>query len=304
MRSGKSLPADVAFVQSPLGLVLAGVLAEGSASHRSIAGYLMRNPMRGTALKIGEMAEGCRVSTATISRFAREIGFANYGALRSALAETLHSAMQPVEKLRSTIERRKDSMSPGDESMEYAKANLVTTHNAQSQPVMDQVVQKIIRARTVYVLGFGMSSCLAAMLVLHLQPFCQHVVEVAGAGGTEIAAGHLANIGRGDVLVVMSFPRYARDVMRLAQFARNRKACVVSITDSPAAPMVELSDHVLYASVDHVVLPSSSVATIAVIEALVMSLMVSNKANVKKAARLSEAIDAYMVAASGRRVNV
>jgi DNA-binding MurR/RpiR family transcriptional regulator len=295
MTSGDSVTADVAFVQSALGRVLAGVLAEGSASHRSIATYLMRNPVRGTALKIGEMADGCQVSTATISRFARDIGFASYGAMRSALAETLHSAMQPVEKLRSSIARRKGALSAGEASMEYARANLATTHGGLTQQALDDVARKISGARTVYVLGLGMSSCFASMLALHLQPFCQHVVDMAGPGGNEIAAGHLVHIGRDDVLLAFSFPRYAADVMRLAQFARSHKAGVVAITDTPTAPMVALSDHVLYASAAHGVLPSSGVATVAVIEALVVSLMVSNKANVKKAARLSDVIAGYMV---------
>lgn len=297
MTSGKALAADVAFVESALGQVLAAVRARGSASHRSIAEYLMRNPMRGTALKIEEMAEGCKVSTATISRFARDIGFASYGAMRSALAETMHTAMQPVEKLRSSIVRRKGTTTTGDACMESARVNLAATRGALSQQELDVVARKITRARTVYVLGLGMSSTYAAMLTLHLQPFCQHVVEMAGAGGTEIAAGHLVHIGRGDVLLAFSFPRYAKDVMRLAQFARNRHATVVAITDTPSAPMAELAEHVLYASSAHMVLPSSGVAAVAMIEALVVSLMVSNKANVKKASRLSEAISDYMVRA-------
>ena len=287
--------ANIAFVQSALGDVLAGVLAKGSASHRSIADYLMRNPMRVTALKIDEMAEACGVSTATISRFARDIGFSTYASMRSAVAETLHSAMQPVDKLRHTIEHRVDMVSPGDESMEYRQVNIQATRNPLSQAELDQVVRKVSEARTVYVLGFGISSCLAGMLMLHLQPFCAHVVEVAGPGGTEVAAGHLVHVGAEDVLIVFSFPRYALDVIRLAQYARSHGACVVSITDSPAAPMAELSDHVLYASSGHAVLPSSATAAVAVIEALVMSLMVSNKDNVKKAARLSEAIATYMI---------
>jgi len=290
-----AVSADVAFVQSALGKVLAGVRAEGSASHRSIADYLMRNPMRGTALKIEEMAEGCKVSTATISRFARDIGFSSYGAMRSALAETLHTAMQPVEKLRSSIARRKATQSPGEASMEYAKANLASAHEVLASKVMETVAQKISKARTVYVLGLGMSSSLASMLALHLQPFCRNVVEMAGSGGTEIAAGHLVHVGRGDLLLVMSFPRYTSDAIRLAEFARGRKATVVAITDAPTAPMVPLADHVLYASAAHGVLPSSAVAAVAVIEALVVSLMVSNKANVRKAARLSEVIEEYTV---------
>ena len=298
-RSGskaRASSADVAFAQSPLGHVLSGVLAEGSASNRSIADFVLRNPMRVTALKIDEMAEGCQVSTATISRFARDIGFANYGAMRSAVAETLHSEMQPVDKLRHTIENRKGSVWPGDQSMEYALANISATRNAQSQTEMDQVVAKLSKARTVYVLGFGLSSYLAGLLSLHLQPFCPHVVEVAGQGGTEVAAGHLATVGPNDLLVVISFPRYALDVIRLAKFARDHGACVISITDAPASPLVEVSEHVLYANSGHAVLPSSATAAVAVIEALAVSLMVSNKDNVAKAARLTEAISAYLYA--------
>lgn len=295
MTSGKSVRADVAFVQSALGQVLFAVRAEGSASHRSIADYLMRNPMRGTALKIEEMAEGCHVSTATISRFARDIGFASYGAMRSALAETLHSALQPVEKLRSSMARRRGAVSPGEASIEYARDNLATTQGGLSQPALDEVARKIRKAQTVYVLGLGLSSSFASLLALHLQPYCKHVVEMAGTGGNETAAGRLVHIDRSDVLVTLSFPRYASDTMRLAQFARNHKATVVAITDVPSAPMVPLADHVLYASSAHGVLAGSYVAAVAVIEALVATLMVSNKSNVKKAARLSEVIAEYVI---------
>ena len=290
----RSSSAGVAFAQSSLGHVLSGVLAQGSASNRSIANYLLRNPMRVAALKIDEMAEGCQVSTATISRFARDIGFANYAAMRSAVAETLHSEMQPVDKLRHSIENREGSMWPGGESVEYALANIGAARNALSQADMDQVVQKLGAARTVYVLGFGLSYYLAGLLSLHLQPFCHRVVEVAAAGGTEVAAGHLATIGAEDVLVVISFPRYALDVVRLAQYARDHQACVIALTDAPASPLVEMSQHVLYANSTHPVLPSSSTAAVAIIEALAVSLMVSNKDNVEKAARLTEAISAYL----------
>jgi DNA-binding MurR/RpiR family transcriptional regulator len=144
------------------------------------------------------------------------------------------------------------------------------------------------------VLGFGLSSQLAGMLSLHLQPFCPQVIEVAGQGGTEVAAGHLANITSQDVLVVISFPRYSNDVIRLAQFAAQRDACVVSITDSPASALAKVANHVLYAQSTHPVLPSSATAAMAVIEALVVSLMVSNKDNVAKAARLTDAISTWL----------
>lgn len=289
-----SASPDIGFAESSLGQTLLRVLAEGSASNRAIADYLLRNQMRVTALGIEELAEACEVSTATISRFARDLGFKNYAAMRGAVAETLQSLLQPVEKLRTTIARRRAAASPALESLSYAEAAITATSQALAGAGIDRIGALLTRARTVYVMGFGLSTFLAGALAMHLQPFCRHVVEVAGSGGTEVAASHLANIGSKDVLVVISLPRYTLAAVPLTRFARDSGATIVSITDSPASPLAELGHHVLYAHSAHPVLPSSSSAALAVIEALAVSLMTSNKANVAKAERHTEAIAAYL----------
>lgn len=288
----KSAP-DIGFAESSLGQKLLRVLNEGSASHRTLADYLLRNQVRFTALGIEELAVASEVSTATISRFARDLGFKNYAAMRSAVAETLQSMLQPVEKLRSSIARR--AASPALESLGYAEAAITATSRALAGANLDHIGAGLMRARTVYVMGFGLSNFLAGALAMHLQPFCRHVVEVAAAGGTEVAASMLAPITDKDVLVVISLPRYTLAAVSLTRFARDTGATVVSITDSPASPLAELGHHVLYAHSAHPVLPSSSSAALAVIEALAVSLMTSNKANVAKAARHTEAIAAYLV---------
>ncbi len=283
-----------AFAESPLGVLLLKMLSEGSGANRAIADYLLRNQIRVTAWGIEELAEHCKVSTASISRFTRELGFKNYAALRNEVALTLQSVLQPVEKLRNKIGRAAGSAHPAMESLDYAAANINTCKQSLDGGQLDAIAGALSKARTVYVMGFGLSAQLASTLVLHLQPFCQHVIDVAGQGGTEIAAGHLAHITSGDVLVVISFPRYSLDVIRLTGFARERNACIVAITDSPASALAGLATHSLYAQSEHSVLPSSATAAMAVIEALVVTLMVSNKENVAKAARLTDALSAWL----------
>jgi DNA-binding MurR/RpiR family transcriptional regulator len=285
---------DVGFAGSALGQQLLLVLANGSPSKRAIADYLLRHQMRVTALGIEELAEACAVSTATISRFARDLGFGNYAAMRGALAETLQSMLQPVDKLRQTIARR-GAADPAGESLGFAEASIAASRRALDSATLARVVARLTAARAVYVLGYGLSTHLAGILAMHLQPFCPHVVEVAASGGTEIAAGHLANATPQDVLVAVSLPRYTLDVVRLTRFARARGVAIVAITDSPAAPLAKLADHALYVHSAHPVLPSSSSAALALIEALVVALMASDKTNVAKAARMTEALSAYLV---------
>ncbi len=63
-----------------------------------------------------------------------------------------------------------------------------------------------------------------------------------------------------------------------------RCTTVVAITDSQASPLASLAHHVLLAPAAHSVLSSSMGEAMAVIEALVTALMVSNRNNVKQAA--------------------
>lgn len=291
--SGFTTP-EIAFAESDLGQILLLAQSEGSTSYRRIAEYILRNSVRATAWGIEELAQSCDVSAATISRFARSMGFASYAAMRSEVARALQSALEPVEKLRSSIERRDETVSPGGASLEYAIANLGATLQGLPFADIDQVVGKLMRAGTVYVMGFGLSAHLAGMLALHLQPFCPQVIEVVGYGGTEVAAGRLVNVTAKDVVVVISFPRYAIDVINLTNFARDRHACIVAITDSPASPVAALADHALLAQSTHPILPSSATAAVTLIETLVSSLMISNRKNVAKAARLTDAISSWL----------
>jgi DNA-binding MurR/RpiR family transcriptional regulator len=289
-----STTPEIAFARSELGRQLMAVQSEGLPSSRDIASFILRNSVRVTALGITELGASCKVSAATVSRFARTLGFTNYAAMRTAVAETLQTALDPIDKLRSSIERSAHAAAPGIESIGHAMANLDATRQALSLEALEQVVAQIRRARTVYVMGFGLSSHLAAMLVLHLQPFCEQVVEVVAFGGTEVAAGRLMSITERDLLIVICFPRYGGDAVKLTQFAKARKAAVTVITDSSSSPLVKLADHSLMAKSGHPILPSSSTAALALIETIACSLMVANKKNVNKAAELTAAISPYL----------
>lgn len=294
LTSTESHSPDLVFAKSSLGESLMQQLKEGSSSYKRIADYLLRNQVKVTALGIEDMAEQCEVSTATISRFARDLGFTNYAALKNKIAETVQEIFSPVEKLRNTIEARNSNSSPANASLQSATANINAASQGIEDEQMNQIITRLSKAGTVYIMGFGISSHLAGMLALHLQPYCNRVTEVVTYGGTEVAAGNLANITDKDVLIVISFPRYALDVIRLTQFARNHSTCIVAITDSSASPIAQLGDYLLLAPSTHAVLASSSTAATAVIEALVSSIMVSNKKNVEKAIRLTEALSGYL----------
>lgn len=294
--------ADTAFAQSELGRTLLRMLSdpETSLANRAVAEQLLRNPVRATAWGIEELAAHANTSAATLSRFARTLGFSGFAALRDAMAQVLQDVLQPMEKLR-------DAMVPSAKSravmgsLEAGLNNARSTAEGLDAAQLTRISERLTKAATVYVMGFGISSHLAAMLALDLQPFCRQLINVVEFGGTEVAAGRLMNITGQDVLVVISFPRYARDAIQLSNYARDRGAHVVALTDSVASPLAAIGDELLLATANHPVISSSSVAATLLIEALVTSLMVSREEHVQQAGKLTEAIAGYLLNPSGKR---
>ncbi len=293
---------ETAFGHSSLGLKLREILASGRGSNPVIADFLLRNPVRATAWGIEELASQTGTSTATLSRFAKTMGFVGYAALRSSIADTLQVALpplfQPVDKLRDALQRNNARGSEANpiiaEGLEASLNNLRAAASLLNPAMLTATAHKILAAETVYTLGFGISAHLAAILALDLQPFCRQAINVVEFGGTEVAAGRLMNIGPKDLLISISFPRYANDAVLLTHHARERCAHVIALTDSMASPLAGPAHDVLIAPAAHPVLSSSSIAAVLVIEALVASLMLSSDRHVQQAGRLTEAISNYL----------
>jgi DNA-binding MurR/RpiR family transcriptional regulator len=300
--------SEAGFAKSRLGQRLLALQADATASNQAVAEFLLRNPALVPALGIEEMASRAGVSPATLSRFARALGYSGYSDLRASAADTFQGLMQPVEKLRSSIEQEaarnatgagKSSKSnempaPWQRSLETSLAQISAAAATLEADNARKWVQLIAQAKEVYTMGFGLSAHLAAMLALHLQPFCKRCTNVVEFGGTEVAAGRLMDIGKGDLLIVISFPRYANDALRLATGAKAKGATVVALTDSHASPFAKLAQHTLIAPATHPVLSSSDSAAVALIEALVSGVMLSSRSNIEQAEKLTDAISTYL----------
>lgn len=290
--SRASDPAD-AFAGSDVGARLHVALAEGSGNHRKLADFALRNPIRASVLSIEDLAEATGISAPTISRFARALGYSGFAELKSALAAAAQTLLDPVAKL--TAQLRRGARAPADGDMLAVIQAQVARLDAQRVGAQVGAVARLVaQARHVHVMGFGLSAHVAGLLVLGLQPFHPGVAAVVEFGGTEVAAGRLMSVGAGDLLIAVSFPRYARDAVRLMRYARDRGAKVVAITDSPASPIAAGADAALFAPAEHPALSSSYAAAVAVIETLISAVMLSDPANAERAARLGDALSGYL----------
>ena len=156
-------------------------------------------------------------------------------------------------------------------------------------------VQKIGEARHIYILGSRSSASLASFLNFNFRMMFDNVRNVEVTSGSEMFE-QILDIGREDVLIAISFPRYSKRTVRAVQFAHDAGADVVSITDSAASPIAADCDQLLTAHSDMASFVDSLVAPLSIINAMVAAVSMSRHDQVaQRLRRLEEIWDEYDV---------
>lgn len=253
-----------------------------------VADWMLRHSAQAATLGIVDIAQACGSSTASINRMARAAGFSGFAELRAALAVEMRAVIDPIQKLREEKTRHIPIAPRRDVAM--ACANLERLQNENSTESVLKAARLLSTKGRVYTLGMGMTAHVSNWLADTLMPYRDSVIPLAATGGYDQSARRLARIGKGDVLVAISVPRYTAIVIQLARYARERGATVLAIVDSLAAPLVNEADLCLYAPATHSVLHSSLVGVQLMCETLCAEVIKMNPNAVKLAAEHTESL--------------
>lgn len=244
-------------------------MEDASPSLSRVGRWMSTHPIRTLSHSAEEIASLTGTSVAAVNRFACAAGFEGFSHLKTVLGDELQSTVEPLRKLRGAKAKGRSANAKTAAAVIDAEALL----RATTLPQIPRAAGRLLKARQVLVLGLGTSGYLAGYAAHALMPFLPRVWALAGEGGTEEAARRLSRCGRGDVLIAVSLPRYSKDTVRLARFARERGAHIIAITDAASAPLVAVADACLLAPSEHPVMPSSAVGALAVIEAIAAAVM-------------------------------
>lgn len=150
---------------------------------------------------------------------------------------------------------------------------------AIDQKAFDLAIDTILHAKRIYVIGIRSCAPLASFLSFYLNLVCDNVVTVNTNSSSEIFE-QLIRINEEDVIIGISFPRYSMRTLKALEFASNRKAKVITLTDSIHSPMNLYSSCNLIARSDMASIVDSLVAPLSVINALVVALCMKKQQEV------------------------
>ena len=115
------------------------------------------------------------------------------------------------------------------------------------------------------------SSFVAGYLNFYLHLLSENVTLVQSNAAGEIFE-QLLRIGPGDVMVAISFPRYSKVTMNTVQFAQDRGATIVAITDNELSPVYQMAEAALLAPSEMISFVDSMVAPLSLINALLIAV--------------------------------
>ena len=241
-----------------------------SRGQKRIADFILENYQQAAYMTTVQLGMAADVSESTVVRFAHAMGYQGYPEFQQAFLEVVKNKLTAVQRMEVTNRLIGD----GDvlckvlaSDMQKIKRTLEETKRES----FNRVVDMLIRARNIYIIGVRSSNVLAQFLSLNLRMILDSVHPIDASSSGELFE-QIMDMGRDDVLFAISFPRYSARVVRAVKFAQRSGATVVSLTDNPSSPIARGADEVLYAYSDMASYVDSLVAPLSLLDAILVAI--------------------------------
>ena len=265
-----------------------------SKGQKKLADFIREDYDKAAFLTAAKMGEEVGVSESTVVRFAMALGYDGYPGFQRALGELVRTKLNSIQRMEVTYGR----ISQGEILASVLQSDIEKiklTMEAIDHGSFEMAVDTILKARRIYVIGIRSCAPLASFLSFYLNLIGPNVTAVTTNSSSEIFE-QLIRIGEEDVIIGISFPRYSMRTLKALEFASNRKAKVITLTDSVHSHMTLYSSCNLIARSDMASIVDSLVAPLSVVNALVVALcMKKQKEVISTLETLEEIWDEYQV---------
>lgn len=241
-----------------------------SKSHKAIANFISAHYDQAVFMTAAKLGETLGISESTVVRFANRVGYAGYPEFQRALEECVQGKLSSIQKMdakygRSTQSEVLTSVITADiEKLQHTIDHL-------DPAAFESAVDTILAADTIYIMGLRSNEPLAEFLHFYLNMIRGGVVLLKTTSVSETFE-QMIRINEKDCFIGISFPRYSMRTLKAMEFASDRNAKVIAVTDSTHSPMSLYSSCNLLARSDMVSIVDSLVAPLSVINALVVAL--------------------------------
>ncbi len=254
--------------------------AKMSKSHKAIARFIYDHYDQAVFMTAAKIGERLGVSESTVVRFASGLGYSGYPEFQKSLENWVQNKLGSVQKVHVKYKNSTQSeilQSVLTSDLEKIRDTIRNVNVA----CFEQAVDSILEAENIYIIGIRSCEPLAEFLSFYLNMIRGNVYNLRTTSASELFE-QMIRIGEKDVIIGISFPRYSMRTLKALEFASDRNAKVITITDTVHSPINLYSSCNLLARSDMVSIVDSLVAPLSLINALVVALCVKVPDKVKE----------------------
>ena len=237
-----------------------------------VAQFFLNHPEEVAVSTLVHLADLAAVPPATITRFAKELGFQGFSDLQLVFRERLLGPRLPYAE-RVSGAGDSDLDQPGvvfGSFVQAAVQSLLRIEEALDRDQLEACVEVLAATEVVHVAAARGAFGLGAYTVYGLGSLGRraHLIDNIGAmRGMQVAA-----MGSGDTLLAMTFDDYTPETVEVVKLAAAKGHRVLAITDNALSPVAGLASHVLYVNEARLGHFRSQVPAMVVAQAMIVGL--------------------------------
>lgn len=251
-----------------------------SKGQKILATYITDNYDKAVFLTAAKMGQVVGVSESTVVRFATHLGYKGYPEFQKSLEEMVRNKLNSIQRMEVTYGRISQSHIL-ETVLQSDQEKIKDTLEHIDEHAFELAVDTIIKAKHIYIVGIRSCAPLAAFMAFYFNLMFENVTLLQTNNSSELFE-QMVRISKDDVIIGISFPRYSMRTLKAMEFANNRNAKVITLTDSVHSPMNLYSSCNLIARSDMASIVDSLVAPLSVINALIVALCMKKQGEVAK----------------------
>lgn len=241
---------------------------ELSSGRREALRQVLENPREFVLPSVRSAAARLNIDPATLVRMVQSLGFDGYRAFQNYLHDLSIANATSLDGMQNNDRKNSKDVDPLRVTLEQDVKNLNELYNGVDMLRFNALARRIHSAKRVLILGGDLAENLVHYFEHHLTLIGLPVLAATAVGRTL----HLSrNIGKGDLVIAISFRKGLRQTVEGLQRARANGAYCVGITGTFVSPIARFTDEFFVASVESRSFIDSYVAPMALVNLILVA---------------------------------
>lgn len=242
-------------------------------TQKQVADFMLEHPDVIAFKRLEELSMMIGVSTTSVIRFARSIGYKGYADMQQDIQQSIVGKASLPDRLINAVKSTKQDQLLID-SFKRDIDNIASTLHLLSENDLAKAVSSIIAAQNIYVLGTRGNFSVAHYLGYRLSQIKRGVHLVSGLSMDY--PEEIASIRRGDVCIAFLTPRYSRMTANLVAWMKKRGVMIILFTKEGSNEINLYGDIILPCRTDGISYKSSLIALFAVCNYILAAVVPQN----------------------------